>query len=167
MFKISFEFNEKTGTVKNLVCIPVDSSKVHTNGKPIVEVGDSKLIISPEALNLLGAVAGDRISINYIQRSNELTIPVIGKSDLFADREAGNILTKSNTVSFRGKQRTILLEYGSIFELYGSARSGVYNLKAVTEDSSPELTSEELKEETVELSEDLIEKFDDLDALPF
>ena len=34
-----------------------------------------------------------------------------------ADPTGGNRLTKSNTVSFRGMQRDILLEYGSFFKL--------------------------------------------------
>ena len=47
----------------------------------------------------------------------EETFPVIGKSELFTDSTGGNRLTKSNTVSFRGTQREILLEYGKSFKL--------------------------------------------------
>ena len=82
-----------------------------------VTVADNKLVLSKEAVKALGGVAGDRIAINYWTVDNETTFPVIGKSECFGDSTGGNRLTKSNTVSFRGVQRDILLEYGSFFKL--------------------------------------------------
>ena len=82
-----------------------------------VTVADNKLVLSKEAVKALGGVAGDRIAINYWTVDNETTFPVIGKSECFGDPTGGNRLTKSNTVSFRGMQRDILLEYGSFFKL--------------------------------------------------
>lgn len=82
-----------------------------------VTVADNKLVLSKEAVKALGGVAGDRIAINYWTVNNETTFPVIGKSECFGDSTGGNRLTKSNTVSFRGVQRDILLEYGSFFKL--------------------------------------------------
>ena len=55
--------------------------------------------------------------MSYYTVSPEETFPVIGKSELFTDSNGGNRLTKSNTVSFRGTQREILLEYGKSFKL--------------------------------------------------
>ena len=82
-----------------------------------VTVADNKLILSKEAIKALSGVAGDRITINYWTVDSETTFPVIGKSECFGDSTGGNRLTKSNTVSFRGVQRDILLEYGSFFKL--------------------------------------------------
>lgn len=82
-----------------------------------IEVLENKLLFSTDAITKLGIVPGDRISINYVQQSIGNTFPVIGKSEVFVGREAGNKLTKSNTVSFRGRQHDILLEYGSKFAL--------------------------------------------------
>lgn len=82
-----------------------------------VTVADNKLVLSKEAVKALGGVAGDRIIINYWTVDSETTFPVIGKSECFGDSTSGNRLTKSNTVSFRGAQRDILLEYGSFFKL--------------------------------------------------
>ena len=82
-----------------------------------VTVADNKLVLSKEAVKALGGVAGDRITINYWTVNSEITFPVIGKSECFGDPTGGNRLTKSNTVSFRGMQRDILLEYGSFFKL--------------------------------------------------
>lgn len=166
MLKISFEFDENTKSVSNLKCEVLNKEHINSNGKPVIEVGDNKLIISPEAISLLGAVPGDRISINYAQKSNELTIPLIGKSEIFADREAGNKLTKSNTVSFKGKQRTLLLEYGSIFTMEKSTTPGMFYLKPSTDDDSTELSSPELVPE-MEITEEEFDKLDNIDNLPF
>ena len=82
-----------------------------------VTVADNKLILSKEAVKALEGVAGDRIAINYWTVDSTTTFPVIGKAEYFGDAAGGNRLTKSNTVSFRGMQRDILLEYGSFFKL--------------------------------------------------
>ena len=115
MIQISFNYNEDTNTVSNVVVRNLTSTK--SNNKATVEVKENKLVISPKAVSLLGCAVGNRISIQYYQQSNELTFPVIARSSVFADEDNGNKLTKSNTVSFRGFQRDILLRYGSTFSL--------------------------------------------------
>ena len=112
MFNIQFNFNPETSEITDLKVIKVDNSK-----DAIVTVEENKLFLSNEALMLMNASVGDRISVNYYTVDSELTFPVIGKSELFTDNNDGNKLTKSNTVSFRGSQREILLEYGSSFKL--------------------------------------------------
>ena len=77
-----------------------------------VEVDNSRLVLSKEAVKALGATPGDKISITYWNVDKETTFPLIGK-----DVTNGNRLTKSNTVSFRGIQNTILKEYGNFFKL--------------------------------------------------
>lgn len=84
---------------------------------PKLSLLENKIIFSQEAINLLEASPGDRIAINYIQVSNEETFPIIGKSDIFGDSNAGNKLTKSHTMSFRGVQQTMLRQFGKFFEL--------------------------------------------------
>lgn len=84
---------------------------------PIIELGDKKLILSPLTLQILDVNPGDRLSINYIQKNNENTFPVIGKAEIFADPENGQKLTKSNTISFRGNQYKFLKQFGNLFKL--------------------------------------------------
>ena len=73
-------------------------------------VEDGKLILSSSLVSILGAKVGDRISIEYTERNNEI-VPIIILS------EGGNKLSKSNTVSFRGKANATLSSYGTEFEL--------------------------------------------------
>jgi hypothetical protein len=115
MINISFNYNEDTNTIDNIVIRNYKSFPKEV--EPIVEVKENKLVLSPKAISMLQSVHGDRVSINYVQDGNELTFPIIGKSSVFADQDSGNRLTKSNTVSFRGFQRDLLLKYGTIFIL--------------------------------------------------
>ena len=115
MINISFNYHEDTNTIDNIVIRNYKSFPKEV--EPIVEVKENKLVLSPKAISMLQSVHGDRISINYVQDGNELTFPIIGKSSVFADQDSGNRLTKSNTVSFRGFQRDLLLKYGTIFIL--------------------------------------------------
>ncbi len=131
MLKVSFEFDEESKAVTNVKVVKVPS-KYDNIDLPIVEIGDSKLIMSPKAVSLLSAQCGDRIAVNYIQKSNELTIPVIGKAEVFSDPENGNKLTKSNTVSFKGTQKTILSKYGQLFKIE-ECRPGMFKMIKIDE----------------------------------
>lgn len=145
MLKISFDFDETTNSVTNVKVVKT-ASKFENLDLPIVELGDSKLIMSPKAIELLSAQIGDRISVNYIQKNNELTFPVIGKSEVFTDKEVGNKLSKTNTVSFRGSQKTCLSQYGNLFKLE-ALRPGVFKMVKIEESELSE-ADPEFKEET-------------------
>lgn len=166
MFNISFTFNEETKKVSNIKCIQIKEAPeyISSNGEPIVELSDNKIRLSPETVILLKASIGDRITINYYQVSNEESFPVIGKSEYFTDINAGNKLTKSNTVSFRGKQQTILSDYGSVFKL-APFKDNIFKLVPVNEDSSLEIPEEVIND--MELSQQDLDNFCDLDNLPF
>lgn len=109
---MEFNFKLETSKTPNLETITEYNVEEAT-----VTVADNKLVLSKEAVKALGGVAGDRITVNYWTVNSETTFPVIGKSECFGDPTGGNRLTKSNTVSFRGMQKDILLEYGSFFKL--------------------------------------------------
>lgn len=131
MFKVSFDFDVESQVITNVKVTNVPT-KYDDIDLPIIEVSDNKLIISPKAIKLMSATYGERITINYIQKSNEVTIPVIGKAEAFADPNAGNRLTKSNTVSFKGIQRTILTKYGQLFTI-SEYKPGMYQMAPINE----------------------------------
>lgn len=97
---------------------------------PHIILEENKLLLTSEALTLLNAQPGNRIAVNYIQVSSEYTFPVIAKAEYFFDPEAGNKLTKSNTVSFRGIQNKTLNLYGANFvlEFY---KEGIYKMASI------------------------------------
>lgn len=128
MLKVSFDFDEISQTVLN-VKVEKKSAKYEDCKLPIVEVGDSKLILSPETIKLLLISYGDRIDVNYIQENNQ-TFPVIGKSEVFSDPNSGNKLLKTNTICFKGTQRNILLKYGNFFKLE-KINDGIFKLISI------------------------------------
>lgn len=131
MLKISFDFDIESQAVTNVKVVNVPT-KYDNIDLPIVEVGDSKLIISPKAISLMSAHFGDKISVNYIQQNNELTIPVIGKSEVFSTPDAGNKLSKNNTISFKGTQKTILTKYGQLFKIE-EYKPGMFKMISINE----------------------------------
>ena len=120
---IEFDFDPETGeyTPINRTIVNDDIKKAKSTIKddgskePIVTLEDNKLVLNSKAVELLGAEWEDRISIIYQKHGNNL-VPVIGKDDVF-NCKSGNKLTKSKTISCRGKANTELSKYGSEFKL--------------------------------------------------
>ena len=120
---IEFDFDPETGeyTPINRTIVNDDIKKTKSTIKddgskePIVTLEDNKLVLNSKAVELLGAEWEDRISIIYQKHGNNL-VPVIGKDDVF-NCKSGNKLTKSKTISCRGKANTELSKYGSEFKL--------------------------------------------------
>ena len=133
MLKISFDLDEVTKKISNLKVVSISNEVLES---ATVEVLDNKLKLSKAAIDMLGASANEKVTINYWTVDNELTFPVIGKAEAFTDSDGGNRLTRSNTISYRGQQRDILLEYGSLFTLE-SFKDGIFKLNKVqVEDDS-------------------------------
>ena len=92
----STPLNDKTETKPAMSLEEIE--KLLKHDLPDGDEISKKLILSPLALQILNVNPGDRLSINYIQKNNENTFPVIGKAEIFADPENGQKLTKSNTI---------------------------------------------------------------------
>lgn len=137
MLKISFDLDEITKKISNLKVVSVSKEILES---PTLEVLDNKLKLSKAAIELLKVQANDKIAVNYWTVGNEETFPVIGKAEVFTDEEGGNRITRSNTISYRGQQRTILLEYGSLFTLE-TFKDGMFKLVKIEQETS-DLTNE-------------------------
>lgn len=158
MFTISFDFDETTKKVTNLKVVSID--KTLPTSDNYIEVQDNKLKLGKEAVVLLEANSGDRIQVNYWTVNNQETFPVIGKSGVFTDPSGGNSLTKSNTISFRGNQRSVLLEYGNLFKLE-SFKEGMFKLVPITNDDNMEQEQRELDDLNT-IGDEIADEFDDL-----
>lgn len=128
MFTISFDFDETTKKVQNLKVVSLEP------GLPTVQVLENKLQLSQAAIELIGAKTGDRLAINYWTVNNKETFPIIGKSEVFTDEDAGTKLTKSRTLSYRGQQMDVLKIYGNNFKLE-SFKEGMFKLVPIKEDN--------------------------------
>lgn len=178
MLRISFEFDEVSQKVSNL---KVESANAIVSKAYDLRVDDNKIELTSSAINKLGAIAGDRISVNYWTVDNQTTYPIISKSEVFTDGSDGNKLTKKGTVSFKGQQRTSLLKFGSLFtfsefrDKNDEVKDNVFILTPVDDSSSQsENDFTDVKESMEELDgsrvEDVIDEIlgeDDENALPF
>lgn len=131
MFTISFDFDETTKKVQNLKVVSLEP------GLPTVQVLENKLQLSQAAIELIGAKTGDRLAINYWTVNNKETFPVIGKSEVFTDEDAGTKLTKSRTISYRGQQMDVLKMYGDTFRIE-PFKEGMFKLVSIKEDTLEE-----------------------------
>lgn len=135
MYKIIITFDELSGqivssTMEKLgesiapiipAITPLKSQKPKTSNKrktgkneDIIILEENKLVLTQKLLDILGAEYGDRICIRFSEKDG-IYYPIIAKSEVFADPEAGNKLTKSLTVSYKGKQHDELAIYGKEF----------------------------------------------------
>lgn len=183
MLKISFDFDESTQKVTNVKVTKSNSTITASTKSYDLVVEENKLVLTTEAINKLGAVAGDRISINYWTVDNETTYPIISKSEVFTDGANGNKVTQKGTISFKGQQRTSLLKFGSMFtfsefkDKKGVIKDNVFVLTPV-EDERETIKEDEFAEEKEAIENlndsqidqeiaEMLNESEDYDALPF
>lgn len=85
------------------------------SSEPIIILDSNKYILNQAAADLLEVNYEDRLEIKY-KKIGSLIFPVIGKNEVFGT-QGGNKLTKSLTISYRGKNNETLAEYGDRFTL--------------------------------------------------
>lgn len=120
-----------------------------------VYLEDNKLKLNSLAVEILKVNPGDRIDIQYSD-----TYPIIGKSESFGNPDGGTKLTKSYTISFRGKKSEVLQKFGTEFKVIDS--NGHFIL-----DSGKEIIQEPIKDENVNVEDidlNLDDFLDDTDA---
>ena len=180
MLKISFDFDEVTKKVSNVKVSSSVSGKQESPKEYDLEVAENKLVLTSDAIGRLGAVAGDRVAVNYWTVDNTTTYPIISKADLFTDGADGNKLTQKGTISFKGQQRTSLLKFGTLFKFTefkdksGTVKDKVFVLTPVEDNRETigENVFEDEKDAAQELNSELEDQIAEMlgegnDALPF
>jgi hypothetical protein len=102
------------------------TSKIEENLEPLITLEPNKLVLTKGAVQMLDICPDCRVDIKYKKKGKQ-TVPVIGTDTAFKTK-GGNLLTKSNTVSYRGSANTKLAEYGTVFKLEQSEDDGIYYL---------------------------------------
>jgi hypothetical protein len=125
-------------------------SKADENPEPELILEDNKYVLNSAAVELLGVEADDRIDIKFEKR-DKVRIPVIGCNTAFGT-QGGNRLTKSNTVSYRGKNHDTLEEYGTVFSFKETDKEGIFEL--IGDKPLPE----EKEDENVKIVDDEVEE---------
>jgi len=155
---VTFEFEPETETVSKLHCFVdgIEKKKTRTVKKKdvvledeaIVTLLDNKLVLNNRAAAELAAEWQDRIVVKY-EKFDKIPIPIIGKDIAFDTEGAGNKVTKTNTIAYRGKANTILKEYGSEFSLE-PYKEGIFKLVS-TDGTLPAYKAVEEKAENIDI----------------
>jgi hypothetical protein len=152
-----YEVDETTGEIKFIGKeeITVDSastkaskssttkkttSKVDENPEPLITLEANKLVLTKGAVEALNPCEDCRIDIKYKKKDKKL-VPVIGTDAAFGTK-AGNKLTKTNTVSYRGAANDKLAAYGTVFKLVPTDEDGIFYLVGDKNPVEPEAPKE-------------------------
>lgn len=145
--------NTETGETKSVKA----ETKKRTSSKkkkdddptPKITLEDNKYCLNSAAVDLMGVEPDDRLDIKMEKQGKNL-IPVIG-NDLVFKTHQGNRVTKSFTVSCRGKANDELSKYGSVFTLEPHpSKDGLFIM--VGDKEAPEAPP--TKDENIEIPED-------------
>lgn len=120
------------------------------SAEPQLTLEDNKYILNQSAANLIGAQWEDRLSIKY-QKIEGLTFPVLG-TDVAFGTKGGNKLTKSLSVSCRGKANEMLAKYGDTFTV--TKMKGYDDLFVLLGNADRSLEPEEQKSDNIKIKED-------------
>ena len=160
----------KEDSIKKPRASRASSKKVEENPNPILTLEDNKYILTTGAIQLLGVLPGDKIDIKF-QKVNDTMVPVIGTSKAFGTK-SGNKITKSNSVSYRGKNNEELSAFGSEFTLEQHPSAvGLFVLKGdgdgmdIEEEAKPE--EEDLEVEDIDALDDVQDNEEQTDDLDF
>ena len=173
---VTFDFNVETEEVSNVKCmvdnVSATAKRATTKKAKVVEDNESEPIVRLEANRLafntlavktLEMEYGDRIVVKY-EKFGSKRIPLIGKDTSFDEEGSGNKVTKSNTVTYRGKANTILTEYGTEFELE-QYKGGIYKLVSKDAINTLEELAEAIAEEQEEVPQEVPQEPTEIEIL--
>ena len=169
-----YEVDETTGEIKFIGKeeITVDSaktsksstkksaSKIADNPEPLITLEANKLVLTKGAVDMLKPCEDCRIDIKYKKKGKKL-VPVIGTDAAFGTK-AGNKLTKTNTVSYRGAANDKLSAYGTVFRLEPTEEDGIFYMIGDKSPKEPE-APKELVDIDSELDIPSLEEIDNAD----
>ena len=131
-------------------------SKPKSDGSTIPQLilEENKYRLNSAAIELMGVEPDARLDIK-IEREGGSRHPVLGTDEAFKTH-SGNRLTKSYTVSCRGKNREQLETFGTIFNLIPHNKiPGLFILESQDGDSPTEVEDENIELPSNDASEDL------------
>ena len=124
---VTFDFDTETENVSNIKVVNNSEKKKTTTrrlkdvetemaAEAIITLEPNKLIFNSKAVADLELEYEDRVIVKWVKEGKKM-IPVIGKDIAFDEEGAGNKVTKTNTVTYRGKANSVLAELGTEFTL--------------------------------------------------
>ena len=169
---VKFNFDPETELVSNIVCSIDGVEKKKKTTKKVKELIDdlateakitletNKLVFNSKAVSEMNISYEDRLVIKWVKEKEKM-VPVIGKDISFDEEGTGNKLTKSNTITYRGKANTVLAEFGSEFTLKDRS-DGIWQLVS---DKITSKNMDTVQEEVSKIEPDLLVDSDSNDEI--
>lgn len=173
---VTFDYDPETESVSNVKCTVDGIEKKKKSTKKISEIKEedkdaiisissNKLSFNKKCVSEMNLQYEDRIVIKW-EKKGTLMVPIIGKDLSFDEEGTGNKLTKTNTITYKGKANAILADYGSEFTI-SYLKDGIWELIPTNKTNA---SLEEVLETANQVSTDLIIDTDDetiIDELKF
>ena len=149
---ITFDFDTETEEVSNIKTTGSVEKKRTTTKKAkdvpteiaaeaLITLESNKLIFNSKTVIDMDINYEDRIVIKWEKEGeNKKMIPIIGKDISFDEEGAGNKVTKSNSIAYKGKANVVLAELGSEFTIT-PYKEGIWKLVPTTNVTSEENVS--------------------------
>lgn len=163
---VTFEFDPSTETVSKLKCFVdgVEKRKTTTTRSKkqpteietdaIITLESNKLVFNNKAILDIGLEYQDRVVLKYEKNKDfPIPFPIIGTDISFDQEGSGNKVTKTNSVSYRGKANEVLAEYGSKFGIEQYAE-GIWKL--ISLDGTKPLIYESIVDKAEEIEEESV-----------
>ena len=155
---VTFDFDETLGTVSNLKCVMdgIEKKKRTTKkqsdvieelaSEAVIKLEPNKLVFNNKAVADMELSTESRIKIGWEPepKNKKKLFPVIGTDIAFDDEGAGNKMTKTFTVQYKGKQNTLLAELGTEFGIE-EYKDGIWKLVSKDEGVKPQGSVETIK----------------------
>ena len=154
---VTFEYDTETELVSNVQCNVdgVEKKKRVTKAKakveeemaaePLITREETKLVFNNKIVADMGIEYEDRIVIKWEKVKNSKTVfPIIGKDEAFDEEGAGNKVTKANTIGYKGKQNTVLAEFGEVFTIE-PYKDGIWKLISTTSPTTSKTLEDTIK----------------------
>lgn len=179
---VTFNFDPETEMVTEVKCMVdgVEKKKRTTKkvkdleeemaNEAILTLEPNKLTFNSKAIAEMAIEYEDRIVIKW-QKEGKKMVPIIGKDIAFEEEGTGNKVTKSNTITYKGKSNAVLAEAGSEFTIE-PIKDGIWKLisksgiTAADDSSSLEEIIEEAEDTDLEILVDTDEETE-IDELQF
>ena len=184
LVNVTFKFDPETEMISDVHCTVdgVEKKKKTTTRKkdvaPVeleaeakITLEANKIVFNNKAIDMLQPSESGRVSIKWIQESNVM-IPIMGTDVAFGEEGAGNKLTKSNTMAYKGKANAVLAELDNEFTL-APHKDGIFKLVPLNKTEvtgKPAVKLENIIKQAEETEPVLIVESDtttDLDPLTF
>jgi len=180
---VTFDFDTETELVSNVQCNVdgVEKKKRTTKPKakveeemaaePLITREETKLVFNNRAVADMELAYEDRIIIKWEKSKDKKTMfPIIGTDIAFGEEGAGNKVTKTNTVGFKGKQNVVLQELGAVFTIdpYVTDKypDGVWKLISTTNATSSKTLEDAIKVVEKVEADIITEKDEDMEINP-